>query len=632
MLPAAWVAQAKPGNATRPSAVGERNASAGHAFKQPTGAWAAGSMERMGACGICAGSALKRTAIAGETGQGSGNPNVRIFSLRSRVVGQMHSIIRPHCGEAGALARQMWRGGWVASVVLLCCMAIACGGKSGPAVRFTRIPRASVGGPDRFDSIEGRVIGARPGERIVLYAHWGPWWVQPLADLPYTTIQPDSTWRNLTHFGTQYAALLVEGNYHPPASVDVLPSTGHGVVAVAMVDGKPQFWQTWWFLLTATLTSATIVAAYFIQRMVLLSAAEKRFRELIETMPAMAIITRSDGRCTFVNREWVQFTGVTAEQMAISGWQTAVHPHDLSQVVNKWRESLASGEALEHETRIRRASDGAYRWFLIRAVPLRDKHGKILKWCGAATDIEDRKRAEQLQAEFAQISRMNTMSELAASLAHEIKQPIGAAVTNAEVCMRLLDRSEPDVEDAREVALEMTRDARRAADIIDRVRLLYEKGRSQLELVDINEVIGEMLIMLRDQASRYSVTMRTDTGAGLTRVMADRVQLQQVFMNLMVNGIEAMKETGGELSIRSQMSEEGYLMISISDTGVGLPAERADEIFNAFFTTKPRGTGLGLAITRSIVESHGGRVWAAPNSERGTTFYFTLPVRTVFAA
>jgi PAS domain S-box-containing protein len=560
------------------------------------------------------------------------NPDDRMFRLRSRAVAQMHSLVRSHDSEPGAVARQMWRVGWVASVLLLCCAVAACRRSSGPVIRFTHIPRATVGGPDKFDTIEGRAVGARPGERIVLYAHWGPWWVQPLADLPFTTIQPDSSWRNLTHFGTQYAALLVEEDYHPAASVDVLPSPGHGVVAVAMVDGKPQFWQTWWFLLLATLTSATIVAAYFIQRVVLLAGAEKRFRELIETMPAMAIITRSDGRCTFVNREWVKFTGLTVEQMGESGWEAAVHPQDLSQVVSKWRESLASGKPLEHETRIRRAADGTCRWFLMRAVPLRDKHGKILKWCGAATDIEGRKRAEQLQADLAQINRMNTMSELAASLAHEIKQPIGAAVTNAEVCIRLLDRDEPDLPDARDAALEMTRDARRAADIIDRVRLLYEKGRSQLELVDISEVIAEMLTMLRDQASRHAVTMRADAGAGTIRVMADRVQLQQVFMNLMVNGIEAMRESGGELSIRSQVSDEGHLLISISDTGVGLPAERTDEIFNAFFTTKSQGTGLGLAITRSIVESHGGRVWATPNSGRGTTFYFTLPIRTAFAA
>jgi signal transduction histidine kinase len=259
---------------------------------------------------------------------------------------------------------------------------------------------------------------------------------------------------------------------------------------------------------------------------------------------------------------------------------------------------------------------------------VRDKRGKIVKWYGVVNDIEDRKRAEQLQADLAHINRVNTMSELTASLAHEIKQPIGAAVTNAEVCLRLLDRSDHDNTEAREAALEMAKDARCAADIIDRVRSLYQKGRPQLEPVDVNEVIGEMLIMLRNQATQYSVTMCTYLAEGLPPVMADRVQLQQVFMNLMLNGIEAMKDDGGELGVKSQLSEDGELLISVTDYGVGLPAERAGEVFNAFFTTKPQGTGLGLSITRSILASHGGRVWATANSGRGTTFCFTLPIRT----
>jgi signal transduction histidine kinase len=281
---------------------------------------------------------------------------------------------------------------------------------------------------------------------------------------------------------------------------------------------------------------------------------------------------------------------------------------------------------------LRRGADGNFHWFQTRAVPVRDKRGTIIKWYGVINDIEDRKRAEQLQADLARIGRVNTMSELTASLAHEIKQPIGAAVTNAEACVRLLNRNDPDLPDAREAAMEMTKDARRAANIIDRVRSLYQKGRQQLEHVDVNEVVAEMLIMLRNQANRYSVTMCTDLAEGLPIILADRMQLQQVLMNLMLNGIEAMKDTGSNLSIRSQQSEDGELLISVTDDGVGLPAGRADEIFNAFFTTKSQGIGLGLSITRSIVELHGGRIWATANSERGTTFYFTVPIRTTASA
>ena len=245
---------------------------------------------------------------------------------------------------------------------------------------------------------------------------------------------------------------------------------------------------------------------------------------------------------------------------------------------------------------------------------------------------EDRERLRQDLAHLAHLNRVSTMAELTASLAHELKQPIGAAVTNAEVSLRLLDRNPPDVSEGREAALEMVKDAKRAADIIDRVRLLYQKGSSQLEPVDVNEVVKEMVIMLNKEANRHSATIGTDLAEELPKVMADRVQLQQVLMNLMLNGVQAMGDNGGELTIKSQLSEDGQLLISVTDNGVGLPVEGADQIFNAFFTTKPQGTGLGLAITRSIVESHGGRAWAAANPGRGTTFYFTLPIRTAVSA
>ena len=239
--------------------------------------------------------------------------------------------------------------------------------------------------------------------------------------------------------------------------------------------------------------------------------------------------------------------------------------------------------------------------------------------------LQERERMREELAHLAHLNRVSTMGELTASLAHEINQPIGAAVTNAQACLRFLNREQPDVPEACEAALEMVRDATRAVDIIDRVRSMYRKGSPHQEMVDINEVILEMVVMLRNEANRNSVKMHTELDETLPQVMADRVQLQQGLMNLMMNGIEAMRDSGGELSIKSQLDEDGQLRISISDTGVGLPTGKETEIFNAFFTTKSEGTGLGLAITRTIVESHGGRVWATNNTLRGTTFQFTLP-------
>jgi signal transduction histidine kinase/ligand-binding sensor domain-containing protein len=247
-------------------------------------------------------------------------------------------------------------------------------------------------------------------------------------------------------------------------------------------------------------------------------------------------------------------------------------------------------------------------------------------------EAEHTEKLRRTQTELEDINRVSTMDELTASLAHEIKQPIGAAVTNAEACLRLIDRREPDLPEAREAALEMIKDARRAADIIEHVRSFFRKDSSSQELVDVNKVIREMVVILQKEANRHSVRMSTDLTNELTKVMADRVQLQQVLMNLILNGIEAMRDTTGELSIKSQFGEDGQVLISVSDTGVGLPTGNADQIFNAFFTTKSQGTGLGLAITRSIVESHGGRIWATANSGPGATFQFTLPIREAGAA
>jgi signal transduction histidine kinase len=219
------------------------------------------------------------------------------------------------------------------------------------------------------------------------------------------------------------------------------------------------------------------------------------------------------------------------------------------------------------------------------------------------------------------------MGELTASLAHEVSQPVAAAVLSADACLRWLSREQPDVEKALAAAARIAQEGRRAGEIVNRVRLLFKKGTLQRELVDPNEIVREMTLLLRSEASQYAVLVRTELAADLPPVMGDRVQLQQVLMNLMMNSIDAMKDTDGrrELTIESKRREGGQVLISVSDTGVGLP-EQVDKIFNAFFTTKTHGTGMGLRISRSIVESHGGRLWASDNPPRGARLSFTLPV------
>jgi PAS domain S-box-containing protein len=357
--------------------------------------------------------------------------------------------------------------------------------------------------------------------------------------------------------------------------------------------------------------------------------SERELRQVIETIPAMVWSALPDASNVLMNSRWAQYTGSSAAGM---GWQAAVHPDDLNRHMDAFRASSVAGLPLEDEVRFRRA-DGQYRWFCVQGVPLRDELGKILKWYGIVTDIEDRKRAEeererlrQLEADLAHLNRVSTMGELVASLSHELKQPIGAAIMDANTCLRWLRRDQPDVEKAGEATMRIIKSATRAADVIDRLRSFYKKGApAERELVDVNELVREMLVLLRSEANRHSIPVETDLAAELPEITADRVQLQQVFMNLMINGIEAMKETGGKLTITSQLNEDRQLVISVGDTGVGLPAEKADQIFNAFFTTKPQGSGMGLTISRRIVELHGGRLWATANCGRGATFHVNLP-------
>jgi PAS domain S-box-containing protein len=242
---------------------------------------------------------------------------------------------------------------------------------------------------------------------------------------------------------------------------------------------------------------------------------------------------------------------------------------------------------------------------------------------------EERERLREAQADLAHINRVTTMGELTASLAHEVNQPIAAAVTDANTCVRWLARDQPDLEEARAAASRVIKDATRAAEIVSRIRSLFKKELSQRELVDLNEIIRGMIELLRSEATRYFISMRTELSDDLPLIMGDRVQLQQVTMNLIINSIDAMKDVDGsrELAVTSQRVENEQLQVSVSDTGIGLPSQRADQIFNAFFTTKPHGTGMGLRISRSIIESHGGRLWAANNSPRGACFAFTLPTK-----
>jgi len=335
-----------------------------------------------------------------------------------------------------------------------------------------------------------------------------------------------------------------------------------------------------------------------------------------------------------LSEEWYRIYGFDPEE-GLPAWKKRlqrIHPEDRP----KWQEATdrAIGEKSDYEVEFRiLLPDGTVKHIHTVGHPVLSASGDLVQFVGSSMDISASKRAEealrQAQADLARVNRVTTMGELTASLAHEVNQPIAAALTNANTCLRWLTRDHPDLEEAREAASRIVKDATRAAGIISRVRLLFKKGTPQRELVDVNEAIREMIVLLRSEATRYNITVRVDLPADLPRIMGDRMQLQQVLMNLIVNSIDAMKEVDGvrELAVKSQRTEKHEVLVSVSDTGVGLAPQQADQIFNAFFTTKPYGTGMGLSISRSIVDSHGGRLWAADNSPHGASFYFALPTK-----
>ena len=308
-----------------------------------------------------------------------------------------------------------------------------------------------------------------------------------------------------------------------------------------------------------------------------------------------------------------------------------MHPEDRDRARKTGVQAVAAKTDWEGEFRIV-LPDGTVRHIHGLGHPVLSAAGELLEAVGTHVDVTERKHAEaereklrQLEADLAHLNRITTMGELAVSLAHELKQPITAAITSADSCLQWLTHSPPNLDRARAAASRIKADANRAADVIDRLRSLYQKAPPKRDQVAVKGLIAEMAVLLRGEADRYAVSIRTDLAADLPMVMADRVQLQQVLLNLMLNAIEAMKETGGLLTIRSQPGPDGQVLISVTDTGIGLPAEKANEIFNAFFTTKPQGSGMGLTISRSIVESHGGHLWATANNGGGAAFHFTLP-------
>lgn len=388
---------------------------------------------------------------------------------------------------------------------------------------------------------------------------------------------------------------------------------------------SPAYYQTNWFRALCAVAFLALLWATYQMRIRQLEEQEKKFREAVESMPALAFVTSSQGNGTFVNKGWSEYTGMSLEQTANSGWKAAMHPDDLKRVLDLEQVALATGEPFDYETRLRRGADGKYRWFLVRVVPVHDKRGKVVKWCGVAADIEDRKNAEQLQAELAHVNRTSILGEMTASIAHEINQPLSGVVSNGEACLLWLKADSPDLEEARKAARRIVRDGTRAGEIISRIRSLVKKSPPPKTKLDLNETVREVIALMADEAKRRKITIQTEFANSLGPVVGDRVQLQQVVLNLAMNAMDAMHDTvSKQLRITTSNSEPDQVCVAVQDTGVGVDPDNLTKIFDPFYSTKS-GMGMGLSISRSIVQSHGGKLWATANKDAGVTVQFTLP-------
>jgi PAS domain S-box-containing protein len=361
-----------------------------------------------------------------------------------------------------------------------------------------------------------------------------------------------------------------------------------------------------------------------------LRESERSSRSAFDGIAGLVAVLAPNGELKTVNRQLLEYFGQPVEWIKNWGTNDAVHPEDLPRVLELFKRGMASGIPYNQEFRIRRF-DGEYRWFENRHVPIRDDSGRIAHWYNLLTDIEDRTRAlarlEQMQADFAHMNRVSVMGELVASLSHEITQPIASARIYARAAQNFLDMQPPDLGEVREALAGIVGNAGRAGDIIERIRDQIKKAPPRKERFDLNAAINEVIALGRSAIIKNRVWVQTRLSERLSPVHGDRVQLQQVVLNLLLNALEAMGSVEAaprELLISTRQDHAGVL-VAVHDSGPGIDPEHLERVFNSFYTTKPSGTGMGLSICRSIVDAHGGRLWAEANEPRGAIFQFTLP-------
>ena len=359
-----------------------------------------------------------------------------------------------------------------------------------------------------------------------------------------------------------------------------------------------------------------------------LRESEHKLNLIINTIPAMAWSCTPDGQLEYWNKIFIDFVGLMIEDLQGFGFYRVFHPDDVDRMRVSWEQIVATKHPHPVDARIRRF-DGEYRWFNLQQSPLLDADGNVVRWYGVVVDIEDRKRAEeslrQSQSDLAHVTRLTTIGELAVSIAHEINQPLMAIVTNAGTCLRWLQDGHTDLRQARQAAERVVHDGHRAGEIVSSIRAMAQRSPVRMERTDFTRALRDVLFLLREELQSRGLQVVTDLTSDPVYVLGDRTQLQQVLLNLIMNSAEAMPP-GADALIRVKCTQrpEGEVEVSVSDTGEAIPPAQLDRVFEAFYTTKPDGIGMGLSICRSIVEAHGGRIWATSSHPRGSSFNFTL--------
>jgi len=363
-----------------------------------------------------------------------------------------------------------------------------------------------------------------------------------------------------------------------------------------------------------------------------LRESEARFRTMADTAPVMSWMSGTDKLCTFFNKGWLDFTGRMLEQELGNGWAEGVHREDFARCLETYTNAFNARQEFTMEYRLRRF-DGEYCWVLDHGVPRSEANGEFLGYIGCAIDIAERKRGElevvQQRAELAHIARVSTMGELAASLAHELNQPLTAILSNAQAAQRFLAVKPPDLEELHEILKDIVQDDSRAGEVIRRMRTLVKREELEFAPLDLGNVVSDVVLLTHSDATLHDIRVVLEIDSGLPPVQGDKVQLQQVLLNLLLNAFDAVKNSPADersVAVQADLDGASMLKVAVRDRGTGLNGAQVDKIFEPFYTTKPDGLGMGLSISRSIVEAHGGRLWAENNRDCGATFYFTVPI------